>query len=336
MNSNEIQSLFPGKLKELFAEIFCVLDSVEEIRLGVNRPVLIGKTDGEFYLTGTGILKGCNANFKDAYFFSCREISDVFMRVCNDSVYAYEDELSQGFVTIHGGHRVGICGHVVVKNHEITGVKYIASLNIRIAHEMPGISDRIYPFLFEKKEYQNTLIISPPGCGKTTLLRDLIRNLSTGNKSQQGTRVGVVDERSEISAAFHGVPQMQLGPRTDVLSCCPKEIGIKMLLRTMSPRIIAVDELGTKGETEELVRASYSGCRILATMHGSSLEELQHKENLNIQRFIFLSNRNGAGTIEKIIDGKGTKLEMDWDVYAHHRNIGDGNCDETGTLFKTW
>ena len=154
----------------------------------------------------------------------------------------------------------------------------------------------------------HTLIVSPPGCGKSTMLRDLIRQVSDGTKGYRGRKVGVVDERSELAACYYGVPQTDIGMRTDVLDGCPKEAGIEMLLRSMSPEVIAVDELGGERETEMVRRAVCCGCSIVATAHGSRSEMAFQIESRIFERYVFLASGAVPGVIEAICDKEGKEL----------------------------
>ncbi len=161
----------------------------------------------------------------------------------------------------------------------------------------------------------HTLIVSPPRCGKTTLLRDIIRQLSTGSQGHGGVTVGVVDERSELGACYQGVPQNDLGIRTDILDCCPKARGMMMLIRTMSPQVIAVDEIGGREDMEAIEYVMNCGCRLAATVHGSSMDDIRQKPFLGemvkagmFQRYIVLSGKGQAGRVQEIFDSKGMRL----------------------------
>ena len=196
--------------------------------------------------------------------------------ICNYSVYAYEDEIRQGFLTVQGGHRIGVAGQAVMKTEkEIKNMKHICFLNIRISHQIIGAADAIMPFIYEGENLCNTLLISMPGVGKTTLLRDIVRQVSDGNIYAKGINVGVVDERSEIAGCFQGIAQNDLGIRTDVLDACPKALGMMMLLRSMSPKVIAVDEIGGKEDEEMIRQVTRCGVHIMATIHGNGLEDLK-------------------------------------------------------------
>ena len=194
---------------------------------------------------------------------SKREIEETMEYVANYSMYAYEEELRQGFLTIGGGHRVGVVGKAVSEDGHIRSMKYISCINVRIAHEVRGCADAVMPYVAGRGDVRHTLIISPPGCGKTTLLRDMIRQISNGGKHCRGRTVGVVDERSELGGAYRGIPQNDLGMRTDLLDCCPKAEGMMLLIRSMTPQVIAVDEIG--GEEDIRAVETAVNCCLLYT-----------------------------------------------------------------------
>lgn len=288
-------------------------DRLQEIRLRVNQPVTVLINDQEWFLTQKG---GLTEDVSYAAYSSEKELEAVLAHICQYSIYAFADEIRQGFITIQGGHRVGLAGQAIMENDSsIRNIKYIRYLNIRIAHEIKGVSDALLPSLYDDRGvFYNTLLISPPGCGKTTMLRDLVRNVSNGNPYGKGMNVSVVDERSEIAGSYLGVAQNDVGIRTDVLDGCPKREGMMMLIRTMAPQVLAVDELGGDGDIQALQMASGCGCKLLATVHGSSLEEIRHKKYMcNVildrlfERYLVLTRKNGCCEVEGIYDEDGEK-----------------------------
>lgn len=244
-----------------------------------------------------------------------QELKETLDYVSNYSLYAYENELKQGFITIEGGHRVGMAGQVLLEHGKVKNLKQISSLNIRISHEILNCADKLFPYITYNKQMYHTLIISPPRCGKTTMLRDMIRQISDGNKWVKGCTVGVVDERSELAGCYQGVPQNLMGMRTDVLDGCPKAEGMLMLIRSMAPQVIAVDELGAPEDIQALRYAMHCGCKMLATVHGQSIEELRKKPLFEqllsercFERYVVLQNGKRVGEIAGIYDRAGTLI----------------------------
>lgn len=235
------------------------------------------------------------------------------------SLYAFEEELKQGFITLPGGHRVGFSGKALLDNAGmVRGLKYISSVCLRVARSVPGCADRLMTHILDSGgNPYNTLLISPPQAGKTTLLRDIARQLSC-----RGKRVCVIDERSEIAGCFQGQPQLDVGPRTDVLDGCPKAQGMLMALRSLSPEVLVTDEIGRVEDALAIEEALNSGVRVVATAHGCSYEDVAMRPGLSrlidmglFQRIAVLSIRQGPGTIEYIgapATAKGVR-------YAHSR-----------------
>lgn len=278
--------LFPLKILEDIKE-FINNPRLEEIRINEKKPCILIVNNKE-------IIKSHIVNNDD--------IKYLLQKISNYSLYAFEDEIKRGFITIKGGHRVGLAGECVCENGDIKTIKYITSLNIRICREILGCSKSIINYVINNGRVYNTLIISPPKCGKTTLLRDITRCLS-----ERGKRISVIDERSEIAACFMGVPQMNVGLRTDVLDNCPKVIGMNMAVRSLSPDVIITDEIGTNEDIISLNNAINSGVNVITTIHGFSIEDLNNREVFRniikssvFERIIILSNNHGVGTIEGI------------------------------------
>lgn len=267
---------------------------IQEIRIRVGRPILLMESGMEKSLKRVGD----SALIKE------------LLAVCSGhSLYAFEEELRQGFLTVEGGHRVGVAGKMVIENGTVKTIKDISALNIRLAHECRGCAEPLMPWLYQNGEIQNTLFLSPPGGGKTTMLRDAIRQLSDGTRFGPGVSVSVVDERSEIGTCFRGVPQCDLGARTDVMDGCPKAVGMLMMIRSMSPLVVAVDEIGTKEDLAALREVMKCGCKILATVHGASVEDVRSKSVLcemakerMFERYVVLGKRTRPGTIMGIYD----------------------------------
>lgn len=293
---NLLYELFPGRLIKECGVLEEKINKIQEIRLRINRPVTIFSEGMEYYISGDGQVTGKQ---KNGMRIGEKDMEDIVNHICHSSLYAYEEEIRRGYITIKGGHRVGISGQVVLStNHEIRTIKNISFINIRIAHEVIGVGHDFLPYLYEKGRVHNTLIISPPGFGKTTLLRDIIRNISDGNSFAKGKNCVVIDERSELAGSYNGIPQLDVGERTDVMDSCPKAIGMMMAIRSMAPQVMAVDELGTTEDIQALFSVIRSGCSILATMHGDSLSSLCNKNFLRevmdekvFSRYIVIKNR---------------------------------------------
>lgn len=311
---DELLKIFSLKLRTILGKLNIEFDKLQEIRLRMNSPLIMIYSNRETFVTEDAKL--VDSPHK-AIQITKNEIRETMEYISNYSLYAFEDEIKQGFITINGGHRIGITGKTIIEDDTIKGMKHISFINIRLAHQVKGCADRVLPYLVEKQcgGIFHTLIISPPRCGKTTLLRDIIRQLSDGSEHLPGMSIGVVDERSEIGACYMGTPQNELGIRTDILDCCPKAKGMMMLIRSMSPQIIAVDEIGSKDDLDAIDYVIGCGCKIIATVHGSSIEDIQNKPTLGdlvkkrlFERYIILSNHTEIGHLDEIYDTDGKKL----------------------------
>ena len=284
-------------------------EQIHEIRIRVHQPMIIIKDNQESFISLNGAY---TADIKKGVWVTPEDIKNTLEIMSQYSLYAFEEELRQGYITLEGGHRVGIVGKVIVEQNKIKSIRYVSAMNIRVAHEIIGCADKILPYLYQSPStLYHTLIVSPPRCGKTTILRDLIRQISQGSLGRKGQSVGVVDERSEIAGCYKGVPQNHVGPRTDVLDGCAKVDGMLMLLRSMSPGVIAVDEIGKKDDLYAIEEVLNAGVKIICTVHGTSIDDLMRKPILKqmiedefFERIICISARKGPGTIEAILDGK--------------------------------
>ena len=263
----EILKVLPIEIKE---KVKNKLDGLEEIRIRVNKPVILQYGQAEEILH---------------YIIDSAMILSILQNICDNSIYAYQEQICNGYVTIKGGHRVGITGNVVIKENKVINISYINGLNFRIARQVLNCSYTAIKYIINLPEntIYNTIIVSPPGRGKTTILRDLIRNISNGIEDIgfKGVNVGLADERSEIAAMYKGIPQNDVGLRTDILDNVPKAIGMKMLIRSMNPKIIVADEIGKEEDIDAINYAVCSGVKGIFTAHGSNMEDIIKNPILN-------------------------------------------------------
>ncbi len=230
------------------------------------------------------------------------DMQNLLNNLMKFSYYAYEEDLAKGFITIDGGHRVGICGKTVMEKGKVVLIRDVSSLNIRYSKEIRGCSDKLMNLVINQDgSLNNLLVVSPPGCGKTTLIRDFVRNISI-----KGYKVGICDERSEIAGMYQGKPSYDFGTMVDVLDGCPKAEGMLMMIRSMSPQMIVTDEIGKKEDIEAIKSCIASGVKIMTTMHGNDIEKLRNSpfnSILNSKIFdviVFLTNIPNAGTIKEV------------------------------------
>lgn len=313
MLREQILRSFCGKIRNALERAEPDYEHLREIRIRVGQPVLLLGEQGEQTLTAEGKL---SREISRGILPELKEVREIVENVCGYSGYAFEEEISRGYLTIPGGHRIGLSGRAVLNKGSVQTLKYISALNIRIAHPVIGCAQKWKNYFYKNSRPCHVLIISPPGCGKTTLLRDAVRLLSNGGGEYPGVTVGVVDERSEIAGAYRGITAYDLGIRTDVLDGCPKQVGMEMLLRSMSPKVIAVDEIGSRdvGAIENTLRC---GCKVFATLHGESLQDYLEKPGFELlvkervfERYIFLKQEQEPGKMEKIY---GQNFEVLWE-----------------------
>lgn len=309
----EIIPVLPAKMRNILNNTDPgLLSRVEEIRLRSLRPLILGLDNGDVILSEGGVPVGEGLQ---AYRVSEDDMDRCLQLISGSSVYAFEEEIRNGFITISGGHRVGITGRAVLDNGRLKTLKYISGINIRISKEVIGSARQLMPRIIDRdrKTIYHTMIFSPPRCGKTTILRDAVRMISDGlpEYGLPGQTVGLVDERSEIAGCYHGIPQRNIGIRTDVLDGCPKAEGMTMLLRSMGPSVIATDELGRVEDIRALEEVLNAGVRVIFTVHGSSLEELAARPALNyllnlkmVDRYVLLSRAGKPGVVERVFGAK--------------------------------
>ena len=292
---NLMTKYFPKHIKEALENNISEeeVNIIEEIRIRINLPIIVKLAEKEKIID---------------YKVSTEDINYIFQKICENSIYAYQNQIANGFVTIKGGNRVGIVGTAVVQNSKVTNLNYVSGLNFRIAQEIIGCSNKIMPNIIRGETIYNTLIIAMPGMGKTTLLRDIIRNLSNGftdgNTKIKGQNISVIDERGEISATYRGGSQNDLGIRTDVLNDIPKAIGMKMAIRSMAPQIIAADEIGSVDDVNAIQYAICCGIKGIFTAHGNSVEDVKKNTELKslidnkiFEKFIIIKKEDGRRKI---------------------------------------
>ncbi|MFZ5925239.1 MAG: stage III sporulation protein AA [Bacillota bacterium] len=313
---DEILPYLPLKLRSAIALMPGeVLSRTGEIRLRRGRPVMLLAGDDEIVVAARG---GAARQGDDPYIISDQEALATLQLMAGGSLYAFEEEIRQGYITLRGGHRVGLVGRAVIERGQVKVLKDISGFCVRVAREVLGAADSVMPHIIKSRtRLFHTLIISPPRCGKTTLLRDITRQASDGVPSLgfPGIQVGVVDERSEIAACYAGVPQNTVGLRTDVLDACPKAEGMIMLVRSMSPDLVVTDEIGREEDVLAICEVMNAGVSMIATAHGESLEDVAERPTLKsvfegrlFERAILLSHANGPGTVEGILDARTRKV----------------------------
>ncbi len=275
MNSTKeiITAQLPHGFQELFANV--PFTGLEEIRFRVGRPICLYYANSLFFLSQKGL---CERE-ADSRTVSRDELLSLAAGFCNHSLYAHQNEMKDGFITIRGGHRVGLSGKCVIKDGSIFGMTNLSGVNLRIAREYKGCAQALSQHLQINNKVKNTILLAPPGCGKTTYLRDLARIFS------QKYKVTVVDERSEIAGCLEGVPQFDIGLQTDVLDRFPKSAGMLLALRSLSPHIIMTDELGDGEDLKAIHRVSDAGCALVVSMHAENLAELKKNKGEFIRYF---------------------------------------------------
>lgn len=296
--------MLPAKIRKILEkEAPSVQDAVEEVRLAAGNPLFL-------YCRGEERLY--------SYRVAVEDVTHIVQVTSKYSLYAFEEELRHGYITVPGGHRVGLTGRAILEAGRVKRLCSLSSVNIRVARQVLDAARPLLPLLMGPGggSLYSTMIISPPRKGKTTLLRDLARLLSSGSPGLMPLRVGVVDERSEICGSFQGVPQLDVGPRTDVLDACPKAEGMMMLIRSMGPQVLITDEIGRQEDVLALQEALKAGVTVITSAHGGSFRDLQGRPVLKeiitrgyFQRFVILAAGSRAGTLEAVLDGEGKPVK---------------------------
>ena len=287
---------FPNNIAKVLNEnIEKNINKLEEIRIRRQKPVILKFNNNEKVLD---------------YIVSYDEITTILQLICENSIYSYQNQIAEGFITLEGGHRVGISGSCVIENNKVINIDYINSLNFRISKQIIGCSNHILKYILDipNNTILNTLIVSSPGCGKTTLLRDIVRQVSDGVKELnfKGINIGLVDERGEIASLYKGISENEIGIRTDVMDNVIKSTGMRMLVRSMAPKVIVADEIGNNDDIEAIKYAMCSGCKGIFTAHGRDFQDINRNpvtkeliESHLLEILVFLDEKE-KGKIKEI------------------------------------
>ncbi|USK58755.1 stage III sporulation protein AA [Peribacillus asahii] len=297
-----VLALLPKKIQDPLLRVPPdILSRSEEVRIRVGKPIEVTVAGQPYFIP---------------YEVSARDAEQLLSHLSQFSLYTLEEELKRGYITIAGGHRVGLAGKVILENGTVKAIRDISSFNIRIARQKIGVAESLIPSIYND-QWHHTLIIGAPQTGKTTVLRDIARIMSTGYEPLNipAKKVGIVDERSEIAGCVHGVPQLEFGVRVDVLDGCPKAEGMMMMIRSMSPDILVVDEIGRQEDASAVLDAVNAGIKLIITTHGHTFQEVQKRPfiaNLLAQnifeRFIEIRRDDKGNRSYHILNEKGQQL----------------------------
>lgn len=297
---NQILRITPLKIKNILRQALLKCSDIREIVLRADMPVCIYTFNDLMYLTANGCMTS-KINSQSLVYSSAYDVTECFNMACGYSVYSHMSEIKEGFVTISGGHRVGICGTAVVNSGEITNIRDVSTVSIRVCREVIGCSKELVSLI--NKSTDGLMICGIPCSGKTTVLRDLARILSLEEKR----RVSLIDTRGELASSYKGVAQMDVG-LCDVLSGYPRYQGIIQALKVFSPEFIMCDELGSDADCEAVISGVNSGVRFVTTTHASCFEEFKMKPYIKkilstgaFENVVFLQGRDNPGKVENTV-----------------------------------
>lgn len=293
----EVYQILPPLLQKACDSDEELAQELTEIHFRIHQPVLCLSAEQEYAVSQQGRFcpMGAKDSRKELFCISNSQMEAILDRAMQYSMYAYQGQLKNGYLILPGGNRLGVMGEAVYTPQAGCQFRNITFLTLRVRHEVKGCGQKIVTAFLKQPEWKNTLLVSPPGCGKTTLLRDMIRLLS-----DYGYRISLIDERGEVAACYQGVPQLDVGYRTSVLTGCTKSFGMELAIRSMAPQIVAADEIGSMEEYRMLEYALHSGCGLLCTMHGKSMEDVKQKGIRFFERIIFLSKFRGEFRYEVV------------------------------------
>lgn len=307
-------SIFPEWLNNLLEKNF-TKNYIFEVRIRIGKPIIVNYKGKYVSLTEKN-------GYNNMLVYSSSELVDYILKVATkQSIYAFNDQIKKCYIQCEGGIRIGVCGTVVYDHGSVSTIKNIVSLNIRIAHQVLGCSEKIIGLVCSNGVVKNTLIISPPGAGKTTLVRDIVHKLSNEKKINN---ILVVDERFEIAAGGLSA-DIDVGILTDVISGSKKSFAFNEALKTMSPSVIVTDEISSEEDIFAVINATRSGVKVIATAHASSIEDIKSRKNFEVilkgkyfERIIVLSNRLGVGTIDCVFDENLRVIYMPYLVWRYY------------------
>lgn len=320
----------PINLQQLLSNVSeATQKRVREICIRAERPLVISTFDGERFISNNGTLQ---INFYDnLYVVTKKEMIECIKVLTEYSLHSYQDKINMGYITIQGGHRAGIVGSCVLENNEIVSVTDISSINLRIARQVKGVSDHLVKNIYKDQVY-STLIAGAPASGKTTMLRDIACSLANG-KTGFFTKISMIDERGELAAVKNGVAQNDVGVLTDVLDGYQKGVGMMIAIRSMSPKVIVLDEIGGYSDTVAIRQSLNAGVKVIATVHAGSMEELLRKKHIlalmnegAFEKIVFLDGSDKPCTVREIIHTSVNESAEKAMLYRHSSKKENAPC----------